>query len=255
MTFAHDSAPARAADHVNTCDRPLAAEGLLSYRCRGAFGWIMIGATDDDDAFRQALRSSETAKRETLQRWDGLTYVGVAPDGNVLPTGADAAKQLHARQCHYDRLHHMKRVRELSATADLDSEQVRMLHASRAILNGDVPGTRSVDLSDASYLAELDTFEKEESERRNKPYWEPDWSQQIEIDTAQSVADAMDRYYKHERLNRPGGTRERLIADRQTELNEKGFACVASYHDSVNGRGVYLRSTGDSLKVWCSLAR
>lgn len=258
MTFAHDSAPGRAAHHrsagpMNTCDRPLAAEGLLSYRCKGAFGWIMIGATDDDDAFREALRSSETAKRETLQRWDGLGYVDVT--SNPSTVGADAAKRLHARQCHYDRLHHMKRVRELM-TMELDSEQVRMLHASRAILRGDALGTRSVDLSDVAYLAELDAFEREESQRRSKPYWEPDWSLEIEIDKASSVADAMDRYYKHDRLNRPGGTRERLISDREMELEEKRFACVASHHDSVNGRVVYLRSMGDGLSVWCSpLAR
>ncbi|WP_454875182.1 hypothetical protein [Paraburkholderia xenovorans] len=258
MTFTHDNAPGRAAHHkpagpANTCDRPLAAEGLLSYRCKGAFGWIMIGATDDDDAFREALRSSETAKRETLQRWDGLGYVDVTP--NVSTVGADAAKRLHARQCHYDRLHHMKRVRELSAMRELDSEQVRMLHASRAILNGDAPGTRSVDLSDAAHLGELDTFEREESERRSKPYWEPDWSLEIEIDKASSVADAMDRYYKHDRLNRPGGTRERLILDREMELEEKRFACVASHHDSVNGRVVYLRAMDDGLSVWSSLVR
>lgn len=233
------------------CDRPLAASGLISYRCTGRFGWIMIGATDDAHAFREALRSCTDAKRETLQRWNGQRYVNVPPDSvTPAPVNRDAAKQLHARQCHYDRLHHMKRVRELSAMPSLDSDQVRMLHASRAILCGEANGSRSVDLSDAAYLAELDAFEKEESERRSKPYWEPDWSQKFEIDKARSVTDAMDRYYKRDRLNQPGGTRERLIADREQELEEKGFACVASYHDSVNGQGVYLRSMPEGLRVW-----
>jgi hypothetical protein len=235
-----------AATHVsNVCDRPLAAEGLTSYRCRGRFGWIMIGAKNDDEAFREAQRSSESAARETLQRWDGERYVDVSPR---VPLGA--AAQLHARQCHYDRLHHMKRFHELSVKPDLDSEEVRMLHASRAILNNQAPGTRSVDLSDAVYLAELDAFEIEDNERRSKPYWVPDWKTQIDI--AQSVADAMDRYYKHDRLNRPGGTRERLIADREQELAEKGFSCVASYHDSVNGQAIYLRAMPEGLTVWSS---
>jgi hypothetical protein len=29
-----------------THDKPLAASGLTSYRLRGRYGWIMIGATD-----------------------------------------------------------------------------------------------------------------------------------------------------------------------------------------------------------------
>ena len=56
-------------------DRPLADKGLLSYRCQGAFGWIMIGATDDEDAMVQARRSSAHAQREHLQKWDGAAYV------------------------------------------------------------------------------------------------------------------------------------------------------------------------------------
>jgi hypothetical protein len=165
------------------------------------------------------------------------------------------AKALHERQCHYDRLHHMKRVSELMAKPELDSCDVQMLNDSRAILRGENAMTRAVDLSDAAYLAELDEFAAKENERRSKPYWEPDWSKEMQIDVAQSVADAMDRYYKHDRLNRPGGTRERLIADREQELNEKGFACIASHHDSVNGQVVYLRSTPEGLAVWSSSRR
>lgn len=60
------------------CNKPLAAAGLTSYRCRGRFGWVMIGATDDDDAFREALRSCPAAKRETLQVWGGTCYEDVA---------------------------------------------------------------------------------------------------------------------------------------------------------------------------------
>ena len=60
---------------MNTHDKPLAAPGLISYRCRGMWGWIMIGAKDDADAFREALRSSPLAKRETLEVWNGKEYV------------------------------------------------------------------------------------------------------------------------------------------------------------------------------------
>lgn len=64
-----------ASSYESTHDRPMAAKGLISYRCRGIFGWIMIGAHDHEDAFREALRSSGAAKRETLEIWDGTRYV------------------------------------------------------------------------------------------------------------------------------------------------------------------------------------
>lgn len=60
-------------EHV--CNKPLAAAGRTSYRCRGRFGWIMIGARDVDDAMCEARRSSAFALRENLQVWDGKHYV------------------------------------------------------------------------------------------------------------------------------------------------------------------------------------
>lgn len=59
--------------------RPLAAHGLISYRCRNRYGWTMIGATDHDDAFREALRSCEFSKRADLQIWNGERYVPALP--------------------------------------------------------------------------------------------------------------------------------------------------------------------------------
>ena len=56
-------------------DKPLAAKGLTSYRCRNGCGWTMIGAKDVDDAMREARRSDESAKREDLQVWNGSEYV------------------------------------------------------------------------------------------------------------------------------------------------------------------------------------
>jgi hypothetical protein len=58
--------------HFSEC--PCAAPGLTSYRCRLPFGWIMIGARDHDDAMREALRSSDAARRENLQVWNGTAY-------------------------------------------------------------------------------------------------------------------------------------------------------------------------------------
>lgn len=56
---------------------PLAAPGLTSYRCRGryGYGWIMIGAKDDEDALKEARRSFPDARAEDLQIWNGAMYV------------------------------------------------------------------------------------------------------------------------------------------------------------------------------------
>lgn len=56
-------------------DKPFAAVGLISYRCKARYGWIMIGATDDIDAMNEARRSSETVNRNDLQKWNGVKYV------------------------------------------------------------------------------------------------------------------------------------------------------------------------------------
>lgn len=55
--------------------RPLAVAGLRSYRYRGPYGWVMIGATDDADALKQAQRSvTEVVIIENLQTWNGVCY-------------------------------------------------------------------------------------------------------------------------------------------------------------------------------------
>ena len=66
--------------YTDLCDRPMADHGWLSYRARGRYGWIMIGASDDADAMLEALRS--TAAPTDLQVWDGTAYV---PCAQVLP--------------------------------------------------------------------------------------------------------------------------------------------------------------------------
>lgn len=60
---------------VTPQNKPCAAPGLISYRCASPYGWIMIGATDHDDAMREALRSSPHAERRNLQIWNGVEYV------------------------------------------------------------------------------------------------------------------------------------------------------------------------------------
>lgn len=67
---------------MNVCDRPLAIAGLKSYRYRGRYGWVMIGAHDDADALKEAQRSiSDPAVIENLQYWNGEQYEDVQPWG------------------------------------------------------------------------------------------------------------------------------------------------------------------------------
>lgn len=58
--------------------RPCAAPGLVSFRYRGLFGWIMIGARDVSDALREAERSIEgKAHIRNLEIWNGTNYVAL----------------------------------------------------------------------------------------------------------------------------------------------------------------------------------
>ncbi|CAB4122794.1 hypothetical protein UFOVP35_66 [uncultured Caudovirales phage] len=58
-------------------NKPMAAKGLISYRCKGSYCWIMIGAKNHDDAMNEAFRSSRYVKPENLQIWDETKYVSV----------------------------------------------------------------------------------------------------------------------------------------------------------------------------------
>ncbi len=56
-------------------DKPFAMAPLNSYRYRGPYGWIMIGATDEADALREARRSTDAQVVSTnLEYWDGKQY-------------------------------------------------------------------------------------------------------------------------------------------------------------------------------------
>lgn len=60
---------------MNTTDKPLAAAGLVSYRCKGRYGFIMIGAKNDADALREARRSTDDPR--DMEVWNGARYVPV----------------------------------------------------------------------------------------------------------------------------------------------------------------------------------
>ena len=60
---------------IHFTDKPCAAMGLLSFLYMGRFGFIMIGATDNQDALKQAQRStSDKVSIDRLEFWNGSQY-------------------------------------------------------------------------------------------------------------------------------------------------------------------------------------
>ena len=58
----------------NHVTRPCAAAGLTSFRYKGRYGFIMIGATNTEDALREARRSvTGPATVNNLDIWDAET--------------------------------------------------------------------------------------------------------------------------------------------------------------------------------------
>ena len=62
-------------------EKPLAVKGLVSYRYRGRYGWIMIGASDTQEALREAARSSSyPVHQSNLEVWtEGVGYTPTLP--------------------------------------------------------------------------------------------------------------------------------------------------------------------------------
>ena len=64
---------------IHFSNRPCAAKGLDSYRYKGPYGFIMIGANSDQEAFKEAARSMTSGEPaiENLQIWNGIEYVNI----------------------------------------------------------------------------------------------------------------------------------------------------------------------------------
>lgn len=60
---------------LDTHNKPMAIKGLTSYRYKGRYGFIMIGAIDNADGLKQAQRStSDKVSIDNLEVWNGLQY-------------------------------------------------------------------------------------------------------------------------------------------------------------------------------------
>jgi hypothetical protein len=59
-------------------NHPMAANGLITYRYRGRYGFIYIGASTDTEALIEAQRSTDdTVTPDRLERFNGQHFVGV----------------------------------------------------------------------------------------------------------------------------------------------------------------------------------
>ena len=57
---------------------PMAANGLITYRYLGRYGFIYIGASTDTEALSEALRSTnDTVTPDRLERHNGQHFIGV----------------------------------------------------------------------------------------------------------------------------------------------------------------------------------
>ncbi|CAN7631593.1 hypothetical protein [Massilia sp. LjRoot122] len=85
-----------------------------------------------------------------------------------------------------------------------------------------------------------------------------DWPRWLQVDylsrleQVDTISAAMDRYYKPDRLNQPGGMRETLIRSRQRDFVAQGWAILASHHDAINGHGLYLRKEAGAIVLYMS---
>ena len=85
-----------------------------------------------------------------------------------------------------------------------------------------------------------------------------DWPSWLQVDylsrleKVETISAAMDRYYKADRLNQPGGMRETLIRSRQRDFVSQGWATLASHHDAVNGHGLYVRKEAGAIVLYMS---
>jgi hypothetical protein len=57
-------------------NKPCATPPLTSYRYKGKYGWIMVGAKDHEEALEEAQWSTILrVERQYLEVWDGERYV------------------------------------------------------------------------------------------------------------------------------------------------------------------------------------
>ncbi len=139
-----------------TTERPLAADGLTSYRYKGPLGWVMIGARDQADALNEARRSVERpddVSAENLQVWNGSEYepVGVTkpvtrPSRSTVETEGGKVIIRGAEQSELDAIRAAlpEGVRPLPRADGVFTLPKKHEAAARAALRGETPAPAKV---------------------------------------------------------------------------------------------------------------
>ena len=100
---------------LETHNKPMAIKGLKSYRYRGRYGYIMIGATDTQDALREASRSTDSKITiDNLEAWDYSKYLYIqAIQGNGKQMNTKLLKHTRELFKSYDVPEHVRRSYQL----------------------------------------------------------------------------------------------------------------------------------------------
>lgn len=92
--------------------------------------------------------------------------------------------------------------------------------------------------------------------------WQPDWLEMNYVSFRPDVESALDSYYKRERLFQDGHTmngcplspqdfRQLVIDSTKKALHTQGWACLASRHESVTGKALWIRNAkGHGIEVF-----
>jgi hypothetical protein len=80
----------------------------------------------------------------------------------------------------------------------------------------------------------------------------PNFEAMEKIETTRTVAEAIDRFYKRDRLNNRPGAREAIIANRESNLREDGHAILASRHDNTVGHCLWLKPVDGGFEIYAS---
>ena len=80
--------------------------------------------------------------------------------------------------------------------------------------------------------------------------WQPDWTEMQRLDSFASIGEALDRYYRPERLNRDPDSRALKIKFREEALQENAWICLASRHDNTVGEALWARVEDGKIAVY-----
>lgn len=120
---------------IDPTTQPLAIAGLNSYRYKGRYGYMMIGANGEDEALREAERGMSSglqASLETLEKW---------VDGRYVPVKINMLDKFEQAQ-----------IESATVSVGLTAESARDVRLSRIISSQSNPADRARKLGFFDYM-------------------------------------------------------------------------------------------------------